>query len=123
MTDQTIPEHLTDLCENDREALLALVDAALNQGYALAANTEDDDESWTEPTRDRATILAALGVCDEELLCVLENAPTNPGALRQVGTVSLIYDWSNCEGELFQDYHVSLEPLIEPICERLERDA
>ena len=116
----TPPDHIGDLCANDREALLALVDAALAAGYALSANTEDDEGAWTTPTTDRAIILAALGVCDEELLAVCKRPAEPGGKHRRIGIVSLVYDYGNCPCELYQDYHESLESLIDPICRRLD---
>lgn len=93
----------------ERQAATRLVDALLAAGYSLRLN---DGEEWlpeSGATRERDAILDAMASTGEETICAYK-----PDG-RSAGQVYLVYGNDPDGSELYADYTISLQALIDAI--------
>jgi hypothetical protein len=92
----------------EREIREKTVDALLAAGYGLNLHNGGDAEELTYYTFDRAEILAAMNLTDEEwLLAKKLNGPS--------GWVRFVY--GNDGWDVINDYSVNLEDVLAPVNE------
>lgn len=104
--------------EMEREIAGALIDSAIEQGYALGV--DDGGEVTVENSIDKVEITEALFTVDEDRLLLYRDG-------RQVGAFLLVY--GNDGWDVIADYHdnehcraviATVEPLIDRLCEEWE---
>ncbi len=109
----------------ERRNAAQIVDALLSAGYELNLNNDADDEGEGENeglalkdwTRDRAVILGAMFATDDETLCA-----RIPGTKKRLG-VFFVYGNADDGSEVVSDYHIPLEPILEPVMRNWDESA